>query len=169
MASRRNLVTGIVLGLSACAAVALGVTHWVTLPADAATLDRERARLETRIGNLGSHLDSWRDSPDGDLDRAELPAASALPAHAGDLLADMTAHGAVEMVFAVGEEGGDLGTGRRELRAEFSADVRSLATILDRLTLWRPAVTITRLNLATGDAGRIQVSMQLQLLGRGDA
>jgi hypothetical protein len=171
MRSHRKLITGTILGLSTLAAVTIGVTSWVWLPQQQSALERETVLLESRIGNLSDHMRDWHFSPDGDLDQVvqALPSGNELPGKAGELLMEISASGARNVHYNLGPGEQNGGVTDRQLQASFEADVNTLGKVFDRINLWRPSVSLSAIELESGDHNRISVTMNLKLLGNDDA
>ena len=171
MASNKKIVRNSAFGVLGIGALALGIVAWVWLPATGAKLDQQKQHLQSRISTLEGHVADWHNSAEGDLDDVtnNLPTASALPGWAGEVLADISKAGAMELGYVLGDGITANGTARRQVEVTFMADVATMGNILDRVTLWRPGIAVETVRLIKGEAGRIQATLNLTLLGKSDA
>jgi len=170
MASRRKWMMGSALGLAGITALAIGFTAWFWLPGEQAKLDRESTKLEIRVSSLARLATSRDDAPEDNTNQAvrALPASDTLPGWAGELLAEISATGASDMRYTLGQDNRQESISSRILETQFEADVTTLGNIFDRITLWRPGVSVTSLELESSEHGRIGVNLNLQLLGSDD-
>jgi len=171
MTSRRSIIMGSMIGVATVVTVSIGIASWFWLPGQHDELSRESSQLEQRIDVLAAHMRTWHHSDVGDMDQVvrALPTRDALPGWAGELLAEISATGAKDMQYTLGKDHAQESLSSRELETHFAADVTTLGNIFDRITLWRPGVSINSLELEPGDQGRIDVSLAITLLGNDDA
>lgn len=154
----RNALIRVGLGSLGALALALVVTSTYVLPHHADRLDAEHARLVARLSAAGRH-------PGQAVAATPVPAASALPAHAAALLDQMQAAGARDLTYTVGARSSQGGVTQQQVSVDFAAPLDALGRILTGLERGAPAVTVSEVELERGDAGRIEVMLQLTFLG----
>ncbi len=169
MANRRGITIGVTLGLLGAVTLALCIVYWVWLPATDATLVQHGNRLQQRIADLGARNRALSSETAQTRIIEQLPEVAALPGWAGEVLADISAAGAMDVGYTLGDTESKNGTTQRQVKVVFQANVTTLGDIFDRVTHWRPGVAVSQVDLDQGDAGMIEVSLELTLLGRDDA
>jgi len=154
----RNLLIRIGLGSLGALTLGLVMASAYVLPRQADRLDVEHARLVARLSAAGQR-------PGQAATATPVPAATALPAHAAALLDQMQAAGARDLRYTVGARSSQGGVALQRVSVEFAAALEPLGRILSGLEGGAPAVTVGQVELERGDAGRIDVTLQLTFLG----